>query len=182
MESNSLPDSIKLTSDDGKEFTVSGKAASMSKLLMGAMQDFSGEINMPLQDVNAATTEKVVEYLEQWKGVEPPKIQKPIKSGNMLENCSGDEWSANFINSMTLEQVGDIAVAANFMEIQPLVDLACSKIAALCYGKTDEELLKEHGIDPATYTEEEKQKIKLENADWLEDDPEKFFNFEEEDK
>lgn len=180
MESNTFPESIKLTSDDGKEFTISGKSASMSKLLNGAMQDFSGEINMPLQEVNGPTTEKVVEYLEHWQGVEPPKIEKPIKSGKMTDNC--DEWSANFINSLNLEQIGDIAVAANFMEIQPLVDLACSKIAALCYGKTDEELLKEHDIDPSTYTEEEKLKIKAENADWLEDDPEKFFNFEEEDK
>jgi S-phase kinase-associated protein 1 len=171
---------IKVTSEDGKEFSISSKAASLSKLLVGALQDFSGDINMPLQEVNAITTEKIVEYLEHWQGESAPKIEKPIKSGKMVENC--DEWSAAFIDAASLEEVGDLAVAANFMEIQPLVDLACAKIASICFGKTDEELLKEHGIDPASFTEEERQKIREENADWLEDDPEKFFNFEEDEK
>lgn len=177
VEQLNLPEFIIVSSEDGKEFKISGKAASMSKLLLGAMQDFSGDINMPLQEVTAPIAEKVVDYLEHWKAEEPGVIEKPLKSGRMAENC--DSWSANFIDSLTLEDVGEIAVAANFMEIQPLVDLACAKIASVCYGKSDEELLREHGIDPATFTEEEKQKIREENADWLEDDPEKLFNFDE---
>src|SRR5688572_8422972 len=117
-------DTIKVTSQEGKEFAIPKKAAKMSKLLSGAMEDFQGDISMPVEEINESTTKKVIEYLEHWNGETPAEIEKPRKSPNMKNNT--DEWSANFIDSMTLEDVANLAVAANFMEIQPLLDLACA--------------------------------------------------------
>ncbi len=169
-------DNLILTSNSNKEFSISPQCASLSKLLNGAMEDFTGEIKIPLIDIDSQTLEIVVKYLEHCKGEQVTKIRKPINSSNMIENC--DEWSANFIDNLDINQIGDIAVAANFMEIPPLVELSCCKIASMCYGRTDEQMMKEFGVDPNSFTEDEKIKIRNENADWLEDRPEKFFNID----
>ena len=167
-----FPEYINLTSQDGTLFKISGISASLSRLLKGAMQDFTGEINVNIIEVDSSTLKIVVDYLNKWCGSEPPDITKPIKSCNMIENC--DEWSAIFINSFSLEEVGDLAIAGNFMEIPSLVDLACAKIASLCYGKSDNDLYKEFNMKPSFFSKEELEIIKQENSDWLEDDYEKL--------
>lgn len=168
MDQSKFEDSLVVSSQEGKEFKISKKSATLSKLLFGALQDFQGEINVPLQEIDDKTMQRAVDYLEHWQGLAPPEIEKPLKSKFMEENT--DKWSADYINSMTLPELADLAVAANFMEIHPLLELACAKIASTGKDKSDDELFTEYGIDPALYTEEVKEKIKQENQ-WLEDNP-----------
>ena len=78
-----------------------------------------------------------------------------------------DEWSANFIEATTLELLVDLTVAANYMEIQCLLDLCCAKIASMCKDKSEEEIFKTFGITE-TFSEEEKAKIREENK-WIEE-------------
>jgi S-phase kinase-associated protein 1 len=157
-----------LTSKEGKEITVSKTAGRMSKLLTGAEKDFEGDvINLPIEDFEEKIILLIVAYLEHWQGESPSEIEKPLKSKHMKENT--DEWSAEFIDGLNLVEIADLAVAANFMEINPLLELACAKIASLGKDKSDEELFSEYGIDPGLYTESEKEKIRLEHK-WLEED------------
>jgi S-phase kinase-associated protein 1 len=158
-------DIIKVTSKDGKEFTISKKAAELSVLLKSTMQDFEGDVVVPLSEMDDKTTARVVEYLEKFNGEMPQEIEKPLKSAVMKEVT--DEWSANFVDALPLEDLVDITVAANFMEIQPLLDLTCAKIASMCKDKTEEEIFQTFGVTE-TFTEEEKAKIREENK-WIEE-------------
>jgi S-phase kinase-associated protein 1 len=162
MESS---DNIKIQSKEGKEFSISKKAAEVSVLLKSTMQDFEGDVIVPLSEIDDKTAAKVVEYLSQLDGVIPIEIEKPLKSAIMKEVT--DEWSANFVDSITLEELVDITVAANFMEIQPLLDLTCAKIASLCKDKNEEEIFQTFGVTD-TFTEEEKAKIREEHK-WIEE-------------
>jgi len=175
MESNT----IKLTSSEGISFEICKNSARLSQLLKGAIEDFQGEINISLPDIDTNTTKIIIEYLLHWKGNEPPKIKKPKESCLLMTLV--DEWSASFIDKLSLEEIGILAVAANFMEIQPLVELTCCKIAAIGQSKPIDELFVECGIDPAFFTEAERQKIREENIDWLNDDPEEFLRVDEND-
>ena len=158
-------DYIKLQSKEGKEFTLTKKQAEISVLLKSTIQDFQGDIIVPLSEMDEKTTQKVVDYLVQFDGHMPPEIEKPLKSANMKEVT--DSWSAEFIDALSLEELVDLTVAANFMELQPLLDLTCAKIASMCKDKSEDEIFKTFGVTE-TFSEEEKAKIREENK-WIED-------------
>ena len=163
MESTS--DNIKVQSKDGKDFTISKKAAGLSVLLKSTILDFQGDIVVPLSEMDDKTTQKVVDYLLHFDGEMPQEIEKPLKSATMVDVT--DPWSAEFVDTMPLEDLVDVTVAANFMEIQPLLDLTCAKIASMCKDKTEEEIFKTFGVTE-TFTEEEKAKVREENK-WIEE-------------
>ena len=71
-----------------------------------------------------------------------------------------DEWSANFVNNLPMEDLVNLTVAANYMGINCLLDLCCAKIASMCKDKSEEEVLKTFGINEPL-TEEEKKVIDL---------------------
>lgn len=156
---------LKLQSKEGKEFTVSKKAAELSNLIKNTLVDMTSEDTIPLLEVDEKSLERIVVYLNKWNGETPPEIDKPLKSGLMKEVT--DEWSAGFVDDLTLEGLTNLTVAANFMEIIPLLDLACAKLASLCKDKTEEEIFKSFGITE-TFSEEERQKIREENK-WIEE-------------
>ena len=77
-----------------------------------------------------------------------------------------DEWSANFVDRMPLDDIINLNVAANYMGINPLLDLCSAKIASFFKDKSEEEVMKEFNIKKP-FTEEEKNKIREENK-WIE--------------
>ena len=156
---------IHLKSKEGKDFTITKKAAELSELLKGTMNDYPDDNSIPLTDVDEKTTEKILEYLTHFNGQSPPEIDKPLTSTD-LKNVT-DEWSANFIDKLLLEDLLNLTVASNFMGINSLLDLCCAKISSLCKDKNEEEIIKIFNITE-TFTEEEKEKIRKDNQ-WIED-------------
>ncbi len=169
---------ISLTSSEGNKFFISKNAAKMSSLLKGAIEDYNGDISIPLLEINSKILRKVIEYLEHWNNTQPPEIKKPIETHLMTQVV--DIWSATYIESLTFEEIGDLAIAANFMEISPLVELTCCKIAAIGISKPINELFLEYGLNPASFTDAERQKIREENIDWLNDNPDEFLKVDDE--
>ena len=158
-------DQIKLLSKEGKEFTVSKKASELSGLLKSTIGDLGEGESVPLMEVDEKSLEKIIVYLNKWNGESPPEIEKPLKSSFLKEVT--DEWSADFIDDVDLELLTNMTVSANFMEIVPLLDLTCAKLASMCKDKSEEEIFKQFGITE-TFSEEERQKIREENK-WIEE-------------
>jgi S-phase kinase-associated protein 1 len=158
-------DQVKLQSKEGTTLTMSKKAAELSVLIKNNLIDFSIEQAIPLDEVSEKTLELIIKYLIHYNGVAPSEIEKPLKSNNMKDVV--DEFSAGFINELELNDLIDLTVAANFMEIQSLLDLTTAKIASMCKDKSEEEIFKTFGITDQ-FTEEERAKVKEENL-WLED-------------
>ena len=73
-----------------------------------------------------------------YKDKEPAQIPKPLPSANLNEFTN--EWDVNFINSIELDGIFDLINAANYMDINSLLDLACAKIASLMKGKSAQEI------------------------------------------
>lgn len=166
MESNCI--TIKL--NDDSTFSISKKAAELSELLKGAMNDYPNDTQIPIKEVEKKTIELVIEYLNHYEGKVPPEIEKPLSKGELKDilcKNTDDTFPFDFIDKLNLESVANLCVAANFMGINPLLDLCCAKIAYLCKDKEEDEILKTFGITE-TFTEEEKQKIREENS-WIEE-------------
>ena len=160
-----MEETITLQSKEGKEFEISKKAAELSELLKGKINDYPNENSIPLTDIDEKPTEKLIEYLTHFNGQTPPEIEKPLTSVD-LKNVT-DEWSANFIDKLLLDDLVNLTVASNFMGINSLLDLCCAKISSLCKDKNEEEIFKTFNITE-TFTEEEKEMIRKENQ-WIED-------------
>ena len=160
-----MEDFIKLITKEGKEIEITKKEAELSELLKAAINDNPKETSFPLNELDEKSAEKLKEYLNHLNGVAPPEIEKPITS-NEMKNLT-DEWSSNFIDKMSMEELVNLTVAANYMGINCLLDLCCAKIASLCKDKSEEDIFKIFNINE-TFTEEEKNKIKEENK-WIEE-------------
>jgi hypothetical protein len=160
-----MEEEIRLQSKDGKEYEISKKAAELSDLLKGAMNDYPNETSIPLPELDEKTIDKVLDYLTHFNGISPPEIEKPLKNCELKD--ATDEWSVNFVDKITMEELVNLTVAGNFMGINSLLDLCCAKISSLCKDKNEEEIFKTFNITE-TFTEEEKQMIRKENQ-WIED-------------
>lgn len=74
----------------------------------------------------------VVEYMTHHKGEEPPIIEKPLRYKEMAKVCK-DPWDAAYIeaiNDSGLEKLYDLIMAANYMDIKPLLHLGCAMVAS----------------------------------------------------
>ena len=160
-----MEDSIKLVTKEGKEIEITKKDAELSELLKSAINDNPKESSFPLNELDEKSGEKIKEYLSHFNGVAPPEIEKPITS-NEMKNLT-DEWSTNYIDKISMEELVNLTVAANYMGINSLLDLCCAKVASLCKDKSEEEIFKTFNINE-TFTDEEKNKIKEENK-WIEE-------------
>lgn len=75
------------------------------------------------------------------------------------------DWDQKFIN-VDQEMLFEIILAANYLDIKPLLDVGCKTVANMIKGKTPEEIRKLFNIQN-DFTPEEEAQIKKEN-EWAE--------------
>ena len=109
--------------------------------------DEDDDSEIPLPNVDSKNFEKILEFLNYCK-IEPLKeIEKPLRSNN-LKDIVG-EWYANFID-IEEEFLFSIIMAANYLDIETLVNLGCAKVASMIKGKSPEEIRKIFDIDDSS--------------------------------
>jgi S-phase kinase-associated protein 1 len=159
---------VALISQEGDRFDVPASVAQMSELvktMMGdAEEDEDEEQEIPLPNVKGVTLAKVVEFNSHHLDNPLAQIEKPLKSANMAE-VVGD-WDAKFIE-VDQEVLFELILAANYMDCQPLLDLACAKVASMIKGKAPEEIRTTFNI-VNDFTPEEEAQVREENK-WCEE-------------
>ncbi|CAG9317924.1 unnamed protein product [Blepharisma stoltei] len=155
-------DKVKLRSQEDQIFEIEESAAFKSQILRSMIEGFDGkeEISLPIK---AAIIEKILLYLKHYKDLEPPVIEKPLRTANLEEILPA--WDVDFLNLET-EMIFELILAANFLCISPLLDLLCAKLASLLKDKTSEEIRSAFHIKN-DFTPEEEAKIREENL-WAE--------------
>ena len=148
---------------DRKIAKLSKKAGDLSEMLK-VMKVIPEEQQIPIE-TDSNTFEKIKEYLEHFDGNNPPEIQKPLKSTEMKNNT--DEWSANFVDKLTIKELANLISASHLIQINSLLNLCCAKLVSLCKGKSEEEIFKTFGVPENYFTPEKKEQIK-ENNKWIE--------------
>ena len=158
-------DSINVQTKEGKELPIKKSAAMLSNLLKKYIeQGTEQEAPISLAEVDEKIIDKIYEYLEHFNGQAPKDIEKPLQTNDM-KNAT-DEWSANFVDKIPLEDLINLTTAASYMEISTLIDLCCAKLACMCQDKSEEEIFKIFNINE-TFTENEKKEIREANL-WIE--------------
>lgn len=154
---------VTLVSMDGEEFLVDPDALCMSQLLQ-SMIDASGVAEpIPIPNVKGKTLKRVIDYCVAHKGKIPLEIEKPLKSANFAQIVSEEDY--NFVD-IDQESLFELILAANFLNIKPLLDLTCGKVASMIKGKNVEEIRRQFNIIN-DFTPEQEAQIRDENK-WCE--------------
>lgn len=156
LDADIVDDKLTLIAKDEAKFEVERKVAVQSELIktiteggmflsaFGGMSVDSSEKNIPLPNVSGKILTKVIEYLKYHLGNPAKEIERPLKSANMREVVA--EWDADFVE-IDDETLFDLILAANYMDVKPLLDLTCAKVASYMKGKTAEEIRKRFNIE-----------------------------------
>lgn len=154
---------VKLACSDGEVVEVDQEVAEKSVLIKGLIDDSGTEEVIPLANVKRPILEKVVVFCSHIKEHSAPEIEKPLKSVDMASVV--DPWFAQYID-LEQEVLFELIMAANYLDIKPLLELACAKVASLIKNKSIVEIRKFFNIEN-DFTPEEEAQIMEENK-WAE--------------
>ena len=116
--------------DKQEKFQLSRKDATLSILVNSVMQTDTQTKEIDLPQIPANVLKDIVKYLQHHNGKVPQEIPCPVRSINMHQIVD-DPWDAEFIDSFEKTEIFEIILAANYMDIHPLLHLGCAKIATL---------------------------------------------------
>ncbi|ORY80033.1 S-phase kinase-associated protein 1A-like protein [Protomyces lactucae-debilis] len=161
---------ITLTSSDNESFQVDLEVAEKSVLIKNMVEDIGEDDTVvPLPNVNANVLKKVLEWCEHHRK-DPNPDREDDNANNALakKQSSTDmsEWDQKFM-AVDQEMLFEIILAANYMDIKPLLDCGCKTVANMIKGKTPDEIRKTFNI-VNDFTPEEEAQIRREN-EWAED-------------
>jgi S-phase kinase-associated protein 1 len=133
--------------------------------------DFSSLIDHPSHPrviLSPFPTSQVLEWCEHHKNdpLPPATDANDATEETRRRNIDISEWDGKFIQ-VDQEMLFEIILAANYLDIKPLLDLGCKTVANMIKGKTPEEIRKLFNIQN-DFTPEEEAQIKREN-EWAEE-------------
>jgi S-phase kinase-associated protein 1 len=108
---------------------------------------------IPLPNVTGPILEKIIEWCIHHKDDPAPAAEDDVKQ-KTVDDIS--EWDANFVK-VDQGTLFELILAANYLDIKPLLDLTCKTVANMIKGKTAEEIRRTFNIENDFTPEEEEQ-------------------------
>jgi len=133
-----------LETRDGVRATADKNTMMISNLLRTVAESFEEddmvETEIPLPNVDGHVLDRIIEYCK-YHYVEPMKtIPRPLPPDGKLSGVI-QTWYVDFIESFaTMESLYELIQAAHYMDIAPLQELGCARIANLIRGKEPGEI------------------------------------------
>ncbi|KAK6496176.1 hypothetical protein TWF481_002200 [Arthrobotrys musiformis] len=157
---------ITLLSSDNVELKVDKEVAERSILIKNMLEDVgeTPDQAIPIPNVNEGVLRKVIEWCEHHRNDPPPPADED--SDSRKKSTDIEEWDQKFMQ-VDQEMLFEIILAANYLDIKPLLDVGCKTVANMIKGKSPEEIRKTFNIQN-DFTPEEEDQIRREN-EWAED-------------
>lgn len=146
---------------------MDANVAKLSKVVEATVDEDDGEDHeIPLPNVKSAVLAKVIEYCEHYPTEEMTPITTPLKSSKLEDLVQ--PFYADYVKVDTTV-LFELVTAANFMDIQPLVDLTCLAVSIAIKGRTAEELRALFNLS-TDFSPDEEAAVREENK-WAEQPP-----------
>jgi len=137
---------VTLVSSDGITFTIPLKAANMSVFVSAMTDTYDDAYNedeeiesIPVIRVTSKVLSMIVEFMCYYPNDPMIPIKKPLVSNHIGDVVQ--RWYAIFIERViSQDMLYDIVNAANYMFIQPLLELSCAAVAASIQQKNNNEI------------------------------------------
>jgi len=137
-----------LQTNDGKDMKVNLDDIIVSKLIrtmVDCMVDSTDTIEIPLPNVSQKVLLKVLEFTKHYKENPMKQLMKPLPSDDLSQVV--DVWYVEFISGLEEDMLYEVISASNYMDIEPIQELGCARIASLIRGKEPNEIRKILGIN-----------------------------------
>ncbi|KAI8112176.1 hypothetical protein M9434_003500 [Picochlorum sp. BPE23] len=153
---------VLLSSSEGKTFEVDEKVASMSITIKEMIEDVedAGDV-VPLPNVKSDILEKVIQFCSHYVQCLHDAGVTEEKDLPNEEKQDLDKWNKDFTR-VDQQTLFELILAANYLNIKPLLDLTCMTVANMIKGKTPEEIRKTFNIEN-DFTKEEEEEVRREN-------------------
>jgi len=152
--------SVTLVASDGTEVQLADGAIKLSTTLLNMLEDLGEpEEGLPVPNVTGPVLTKVVEWMEHHYLNPSEDVDKKIDDKYYIP-----PWDAEFFN-VSKDMLFDIIMAANYLDIAKLSDMAYKVVANMLAGKSTEEMRTMFNIK-SDLTPEEEEAIRRENA-WM---------------
>ena len=157
MSDAAEPTTVKLKSKQEELFEVERAVACRSATVASMVSD-AETLNapLPLPMIDSKILSKVIEYCKYHHDAEAESRPEDVKNA----------WDNDFVK-VDDETLFNLILAANYLDIKPLLDLTCKTVADEIKGKTPEEIRVRFNIKN-DFTPEEEEEVKRENA-WCEE-------------
>ena len=134
---------VAIVSSDGETFSVARDVVSMSVTLRNMLEDLGTETEgmpIPLPNVKADALRKVVEFCD-YHVHHPDETSRFVKGGRIDDFRDFDRaFTDELREDKNLWLLMNVLVAANYLDIKPLVDVLCRTVASMIQGKTPEQI------------------------------------------
>eukprot|EP00013_Stygamoeba_regulata_P026121 CAMPEP_0177655638 /NCGR_PEP_ID=MMETSP0447-20121125/15090_1 /TAXON_ID=0 /ORGANISM="Stygamoeba regulata, Strain BSH-02190019" /LENGTH=228 /DNA_ID=CAMNT_0019159603 /DNA_START=107 /DNA_END=790 /DNA_ORIENTATION=- len=147
---------VRLSSTDGREFEVSRQVAYMSETVKNLVEDVGDEMDsaIPLASVHSLDLEEVIKYCQYHeKHPEINAVKQPRKWGKWdipIDQQYANTicaWDQQFIDQLGVKRIFDVMLAANYLDVKPLLRLLCKAVANQMKGKSPQEIRAYFGIE-----------------------------------
>ena len=157
IENKSNSKTIKLKTNDNIIFEVPIDILHKVKFLSEILDFASDDEVILLKEVDAKNFERIIDYLIHYKDTEPKEIPKPFPErtdDEFLRSILNDDWTFDFLQSLSLEEAINLVNASNYLQIEGLINLLAAKLAHEMCNCEIEEARRKFGIE-CDMTEEE---------------------------
>ena len=149
---------VQLKSSDNVIFEVPVDILQKAKLLSDLLYEACEEKEtIFLREVDSFNLEKIIQYLKHYKDFEPKEIPKPFPERTddaFLRGILNDDWTFDFLQQMSLEDLINLVNSANYLQIDGLIKIIAAKLAHEMCNCEIEEARRKFGIE-CDMTEEE---------------------------
>ena len=122
------------------------RLSELIKTIVGTQEENEGPIEFPLPNVDKDILEEIIEFGKHYRTQPLPKIHKPLPPIDFKDVI--DDWYYRYICDFeVVHGLYPLLKAVNYMDIQPIQDLACARIASLIRGKEPSEIKRILGIE-----------------------------------
>ncbi|GBM86826.1 S-phase kinase-associated protein 1 [Araneus ventricosus] len=157
--------SLKLQSSDGEIFDVDVEIAKASGTIKAMLEDLGmpdvDQEVMSLPNVNSAILKKIIRWATYHR--DDPTPQEDDDSEDK-RNVKISSWDTHFLK-VDQATLYELIVAANYLDVKGLLDVACKTVANMVEGKTTKEIRQMFNIKNDLTPAEEEQ-LRKENEWW----------------
>ncbi|CAJ0587046.1 unnamed protein product, partial [Mesorhabditis spiculigera] len=125
---------LSLTSSDQMSFKVKREVAETFAPVSTLLQDLSADYDapIPVMGVTGEILKIVIGYTEQ-------HIEAGPRQGKTLP------WETTFVSD-NKDKIYELLLAANYLDVKPLLDLLCEAVAAQIRGKNSKQIREHFGL------------------------------------
>uniref|UniRef100_A0A6C0EF74 SKP1 component dimerisation domain-containing protein n=1 Tax=viral metagenome TaxID=1070528 RepID=A0A6C0EF74_9ZZZZ len=156
---------LQIKSSSGLNHSIKYVHAKMSGTIANMLDDIdSTDITIPINNVSDIILKKVIIFCNEKypnSDIDPTEEQQLEMRTKPLS-----DFDLEFTR-VPLKELFEMILAANFLDLKPMLDVCCKAVAEIIKGKTPNEIKKAFGVE-GEFTQEEKEQVLRDNP-WLED-------------